>query len=243
MNSALRKRLLMLCLWIVVPAVSVFSQATPKKAAPKPPATTSASSAPAAADLALPTIQFEKYTLANGLVVILSEDHRLPLVSVNIWYHVGPANEIAGRTGFAHLFEHMMFEGSKHVPGNAHIRYLEAAGSSDLNGTTDFDRTNYFETLPSNQLELALWLESDRMGYLPDKLDQASLTNQQDVVRNERRQSIENNPYGIVEEGVYHLLFPKGHPVLRRCDGIARGHSGGEARGRAQLLQTLLRAE
>jgi len=163
-------------------------------------------------EIAMPTIKFEKYTLPNGLVVILSEDHRLPLVSTNIWYHVGPANELPGRTGFAHLFEHMMFEGSKHVPGNAHIRYLEAAGSSDLNGTTDFDRTNYFETLPSNQLELALWLESDRMGYLPDKLDQASLTNQQDVVRNERRQSIENSPYGIVEEGVYHLLFPKSHP-------------------------------
>jgi zinc protease len=160
----------------------------------------------------LPTIKFEKYTLPNGLVVILSEDHRLPLVSTNIWYHVGPANELPGRTGFAHLFEHMMFEGSKHVPGNAHIRFLEAAGASDLNGTTDFDRTNYFETLPSNQLELALWLESDRMGYLPDKLDLASLTNQQDVVRNERRQSIENSPYGIVEEDVFHLLFPKSHP-------------------------------
>ena len=145
-------------------------------------------------------------------MVILSEDHRLPLVSTNIWYHVGPANEIAGRTGFAHLFEHMMFEGSKHVPGNLHIRFLEAAGASDLNGTTDFDRTNYFETSPANPLELALWLESDRMGYLPDQLNQASLTNQQDVVRNERRQSIENSPYGIVEEAVFHTLFPKGHP-------------------------------
>ncbi len=97
-------------------------------------------------------------------------------------------------------------------PAMRHIRFLEAAGSSDMNGTTDFDRTNYFETLPSNQLELALWLESDRMGYLPDKLDQASLTNQQDVVRNERRQNIENSPYGIVEEDVFHLLFPKDHP-------------------------------
>ena len=160
----------------------------------------------------MPTIKFEKYTLPNGLVVILSEDHRLPLVSTNIWYHVGPANELPGKTGFAHLFEHMMFEGSKHAPGNSHIRFMEAAGASDLNGTTDFDRTNYFETLPSNQLELALWLESDRMGYLPDKLDQASLTNQQDVVRNERRQSIENSPYGIVEEALFHNLFPKGHP-------------------------------
>jgi zinc protease len=106
-----------------------------------------------------------------------------------------------------------MFEGSKHVPGNAHIRYLEAAGASDLNGTTDFDRTNYFETLPSNQLELALWLESDRMGFLPDKLDQASLTNQQDVVRNERRQSIENSPYGIVEEACFTSFFPRPIPT------------------------------
>jgi len=213
MTFTLRSRLLIMCLSIAVTAVSVFSQETAKKPPPKKavekPASTSAEKT---TEIALPTIKFEKYTLPNGLVVILTEDHRLPLVSTNIWYHVGPANEIAGRTGFAHLFEHMMFEGSKHVPGNSHIRYLEAAGSSDLNGTTDFDRTNYFETLPSNQLELALWLESDRMGYLPDKLDQASLTNQQDVVRNERRQSIENSPYGIVEEGVYHLLFPKSHP-------------------------------
>ncbi len=213
MTSALRNRLLILCLSVAVAATAVFSQDTAKKTPPKaPPAKAAASSAAESASIALPTIKFEKYTLANGLVVILSEDHRLPLVSTNIWYHVGPANELPGRTGFAHLFEHMMFEGSKHVPGNSHIRYLEAAGASDLNGTTDFDRTNYFETLPSNQLELALWLESDRMGYLPDKLDQASLTNQQDVVRNERRQNIENSPYGIVEEGVFHLLFPKSHP-------------------------------
>src|SRR5246127_431357 len=164
------------------------------------------------APLQVPQIKFERYKLANGLEVILSEDHRLPLVSVNLWYHVGAVNETAGRTGFAHLFEHMMFEGSKHVPGSSHFHYLEAAGASDVNGTTDFDRTNYYETLPSNQLELALWLESDRMGYLPDKLDQANLSNQQDVVRNERRQSVENAPYGVVEEGMYHLLFPKSHP-------------------------------
>ena len=158
--------------------------------------------------LQLPKIKFERYKLANGLEVILSEDHRLPIVSVNLWYHVGAVNEAAGRTGFAHLFEHMMFEGSKHVPGNSHFRYLEAAGASDINGTTEFDRTNYYETLPSNQLELALWLESDRMGYLPDNLDQANLSNQQDVVRNERRESYENAPYGIVREAVFHLLFP-----------------------------------
>src|SRR6202162_2544291 len=213
MNSALRSRLLILCLSIAIATVSVFSQDTAKKTPPgKSPAKVASPSAEVSAEIALPTIKFEKYTLPNGLVVTLSEDLRLPLVSTNIWYHVGPANEVPGRTGFAHLFEHMMFEGSKHVPGNSHIRFLEGAGASDLNGTTDFDRTNYFQTLPSNQLELALWLESDRMGYLPDKLDQASLTNQQDVVRNERRQSIENSPYGIVEEGVYHMLFPKSHP-------------------------------
>jgi zinc protease len=159
-----------------------------------------------------PTLKFDTFTLPNGLTVILSEDHRLPLVAVNLWYHVGPANEERGRTGFAHLFEHMMFQGSKHVPSDAHIKLLEAAGASDINGSTDFDRTNYFETLPANQLELALWLESDRMGYLLEKLDQASLSNQQDVVRNERRQVVENVPYGIVEEALYHTVYPKEHP-------------------------------
>jgi zinc protease len=160
----------------------------------------------------LPAIPFEKYKLKNGLEVILSEDHTLPLVSVNIWYHVGPANEKSGRTGFAHLFEHMMFEGSQHVGAKAHFGYLEAAGATEINGTTNFDRTNYYETVPSNQLDLALWLESDRMGYLPGKLDIQNLANQRDVVRNERRQSTENTPYGLVEEGLYHELFPKDHP-------------------------------
>jgi zinc protease len=166
----------------------------------------------AQARVTVPQIKFEKYTLKNGLEVILSENHRLPLVAVDLWYHVGPANERAGRTGFAHLFEHMMFEGSQHVGPKMHDRYLEGAGASDINGTTDFDRTNYFETLPSNQLELALWLESDRMGYLLNKLDAERLANQRDVVRNERRQSTENTPYGLVEEALYHQLFPKNHP-------------------------------
>jgi zinc protease len=213
MTSALLSRLLLVGLSFAVTAATVASQNPPGKAPPKKaPAKPAASTPDMTTSSEAPNIKYEKYTLPNGLVVILSEDHRLPLVSTNIWYHVGPANELPGRTGFAHLFEHMMFEGSKHVPGNAHIRFLEAAGATDLNGTTDFDRTNFFETIPSNQLELALWLESDRMGYLPDKLDQASLTNQQDVVRNERRQNIENTPYGIVEEAVFHNLFPKGHP-------------------------------
>jgi zinc protease len=167
----------------------------------------------------IPKIEFEKFSLSNGLDVILSEDHRLPLVAVNLWYHVGPANEAEGRTGFAHLFEHMMFQGSKHVPGDMHFRTVEGAGGSTINGTTGFDRTNYFETLPANQLELGLWLESDRMGYLLDQLDQANLSNQQDVVRNERRQSYENRPYGVVEEAIFHQVFPKSHPYYANVIG------------------------
>lgn len=157
-------------------------------------------------------INYQKTVLPNGLEVILVEDHRLPLVAVNIWYHVGPANEAPGLTGFAHLFEHMMFAGTRHVPRGMADSLLEGAGATDSNGSTDFDRTNYFDTVPSNQLELALWIHADRMGYLLDVLDQAALSNQQDVVRNERRQSIENRPYGIVEEALYHTLFPKDHP-------------------------------
>jgi len=159
-----------------------------------------------------PSIKYEKYKLKNGLEVILSEDHRLPLVAVNLWYHVGPMYEKPGRTGFAHLFEHMMFQGSKNVGAKAQFRYLEAAGASDINGTTDFDRTNYFETLPSNQLELALWLESDRMGFLLETLDGPKLANQRDVVRNERRQSVENAPYQLPEEVMTQTLYPAPHP-------------------------------
>src|SRR5467141_2064567 len=189
---------------------------TPEKAAAQEPAKPAAAKP---APLEVPELKFEKYKLENGLEVILSEDHRLPMVAVNLWYHVGAANEVPGRTGFAHLFEHMMFEGSRHVPTNAHNSLLEAAGASDINGSTDFDRTNYYETLPSNQLELALWLESDRMGYLPDQLIQANLSRQQDVVRNERRERLENSPYGVVEEGLFHQIFPKEHPYYGRIIG------------------------
>ncbi|HMI31897.1 MAG TPA: pitrilysin family protein [Candidatus Limnocylindrales bacterium] len=164
-------------------------------------------------------LEFEKYTLPNGLEVVLHEDHQLPIVAVNIWYHAGPANERAGQTGFAHLFEHLMFQSSGHVPEDSYFKYLEAAGASFVNGSTDFDRTNYLEDLPSNQLELALWLESDRMGFLLDRLDAPSFANQQDVVRNERRQSVENAPYGLVEEELYHQLFPKTHPYYASVIG------------------------
>jgi len=177
-------------------------------------------SAPAPANAnAIPTIPFEKYTLANGLEVILSEDHRVPTASVDIWYHVAPANEAAGRTGFAHLFEHMMFQGSKHVPGDSHFKLLEAAGGTNLNGTTDFDRTNYFQTLPANRLELALWLESDRMGYLLDSLDERQLAVQRGVVRSERKEGIEDAPYGMVSEAIYQTAFPKGHPYYANVIG------------------------
>src|ERR1039458_4240502 len=138
MTCAFFSRLLLLSLSAAVAAVTVYRQNPAKKEPAKKAPAKPASSAAGAQLSDLPTIKFEKYTLPNGLVVILSEDHRLPLVSTNIWYHVGPANEVAGKTGFAHLFEHMMFEGSKHVPGNAHIRFLEAAGASDFDGTTRF---------------------------------------------------------------------------------------------------------
>ncbi|MBB5368117.1 MULTISPECIES: pitrilysin family protein [unclassified Janthinobacterium] len=173
----------------------------------------------AASATVVPNIAYEKYNLPNGLEVILVQDHKLPVTAVNIWYHVGPANEAPGLTGFAHLFEHMMFAATKHVPRGLADQLLEGAGATDSNGSTDFDRTNYFDTVPSNQLELALWAHSDRMGYLLDVLDQTALTNQQDVVRNERRQSVENRPYGIVEEALYHQLFPKTHPYYASVIG------------------------
>jgi zinc protease len=178
--------------------------------------------APAAAppaSPALPQVAYEKFTLPNGLQVILVEDHRLPMVAVNLWYHVGPANEAPGLTGFAHLFEHMMFAATRHLPRGLADRLLEGAGATDSNGSTDYDRTNYYDTVPANQLELALWVHADRMGYLLDVLDQAALSNQQDVVRNERRQSVENRPYGIVEEALNHALFPKNHPYYAAVIG------------------------
>ncbi len=155
-------------------------------------------------------VQFDKYRLENGLDVILSEDHRLPVVAINVWYHVGPAYEKPGRTGFAHLFEHMMFQGSKHV-GAQPIRVLETAGATQINGTTGFDRTNYFETVPADKLEFGLWFESDRMAWLLDTLTARKLANQRDVVHNERRQG-ENQPYKLVEEELYRQLFPGVHP-------------------------------
>ena len=156
-------------------------------------------------------IPFETYTLPNGLTVILSPDHSTPTVAVAAWYHVGSKNETAGRTGFAHLFEHVMFTGSGHVPYGLHDKLTEGVGGSN-NGTTSNDRTLYFETVPSNYLESALWLESDRMGYLLDKLDIEKLNAQRDVVKNERRQSMDNQPYGRADEILAQAVYPATHP-------------------------------
>ena len=156
------------------------------------------------------SISYEKVTLSNGLDVILHQDHAIPLVAVNVWYHVGSKDEEPGRTGFAHLFEHVMFEGSKHH-NSSHFDPLQKAGAN-LNGSTTQDRTNYWEDVPSNYLELALWLEADRMGFLLDALDQQRFDVQRDVVKNERRQSYENRPYGMAQSQIQDALFPAPHP-------------------------------
>jgi zinc protease len=156
-------------------------------------------------------IPIETFRLPNGLFVTLSEDHTAPIVAVNLWYHVGSANERAGRTGFAHLFEHMLFQGSADVAANEHFELVQRAGGT-LNGSTWLDRTNYFETVPSNQLELALWLEANRMGYLLPAMTQQKLDTQRDVVQNERRWSMDNQPYGTWWEKLPALAFPPEHP-------------------------------
>lgn len=156
-------------------------------------------------------IPHETYTLPNGLTVILSVDHTTPTVAVDVWYHVGSKNELPGRTGFAHLFEHVMFTGSGHVPYGTHDQLTEGVGGSN-NGTTSNDRTTYYETVPSNYLEDELWLESDRMGFLLDKLDLAKLNAQREIVKNERRQSMDNQPYGRAEEILSQATYPASHP-------------------------------
>ena len=156
-------------------------------------------------------IPFERVTLENGLRVLLSRDAHAPVVAVNLWYNVGSKNERPGRTGFAHLFEHMMFQGSQNVPDTAHFAYIEKAGGT-LNGTTWLDRTNYFETVPSHYLETVLWLESDRLGFLWPAMTQAKLDNQRDVVKNERRWRVDNQPYGDWDERLQALLYPPDHP-------------------------------
>jgi predicted Zn-dependent peptidase len=161
--------------------------------------------------LPIPTVNFTDERLANGLRLIVAEDHLAPVVAINVWYNVGSKHEQPGKTGFAHLFEHVMFQGSKHVAKAEHIALVQAAGGT-MNGTTWLDRTNYFETMPSHQLDLALWLEADRMATLLDALNQENLDNQREVVKNEKRWSYDNRPYGTWQEKLQAHLYPPEHP-------------------------------
>jgi zinc protease len=156
-------------------------------------------------------IPYSRHRLDNGLEVVLSPDPSAPVVAVNLWYRVGSRDERPGRTGFAHLFEHMMFQGSEHVPETAHFAHIEQSGGS-LNGSTWLDRTNYYEALPSNHLELGLWLESDRLGWLLGAMTQEKLDNQRDVVKNERRWRVDNQPYGDWDERLQVMVYPPDHP-------------------------------
>ena len=194
------RRYLLVPLCYLIAACAPAATVTTSSGAPNPPAASP-----------VPKIQFEKYTLANGLEVILHEDHSTPIVTVNTWYKVGSGDEKPGRTGFAHLFEHIMFMGSQNVPVGAFDKELEAAGA-DNNGSTTEDRTNYYENLPSNALALALWLDADRMGFLLPTMDKAKLDLQREVVKNERRQGVDNVPYGRADETILAALYPKGHP-------------------------------
>jgi predicted Zn-dependent peptidase len=173
---------------------------------------------------AIADLPFTRHTLANGLRVVLHPDKALPLVAINLWYHVGSKNERPGRTGFAHLFEHMLFQGSAHIGTNDHFRYVQQVGGV-ANGSTWYDRTNYYETLPAHQLDLGLWLESDRMGFLLPAITAQNLETQRQVVMNERRQRIENQPYGLAGERLRELLYPPDHPyhwpVIGYMDDIA----------------------
>ncbi len=180
---------ILLALSLATPALAQTPAAAPKK-------------------IELPYTQF---TLPNGLHVIVHEDHSVPIATVNMWYHVGSARERTGRTGFAHLFEHLMFMGSGHVKPGEFDEWLEATGGEN-NGSTTNDRTNYYINVPSNALELALFLESDRMGYLLDTMTPKTVDAQRDVVKNERRQSYENRPYGLAEPTIDEMLYPDGHP-------------------------------
>lgn len=172
-------------------------------------------------------LEFEHYELDNGLDVILRRDDRVPVVSVSVWYSVGSANEGEGSRGFAHLFEHMMLQGSAHAPGDWYRR-MQAVGATGVNATTNVDRTAYFQDVPSDQLEMALWAEADRMGFLLDAVDEVTLRNQQSVIRNERRERVDNAPYGLAQEEVYRLLFPESHPYHYPAVGTHAGIQAAE---------------
>ncbi len=195
----------------ILPFAAAFCLAACAAQAPQADAATPAGAA-AIDPSALPDVDipYQRFVLDNGLTVLVHEDHKAPVVALNVWYHVGSKNEPAGRHGFAHLFEHLMFEGSQHFDKD-YFQVLEPAGATDMNGTTNVDRTNYFETVPTSALDRALWLESDRMGYMAQSITQAKLDQQRGVVENEKRQD-ENQPYGKVEDVIAEQTYPPGHP-------------------------------
>ena len=186
-------------------------------------------------------LNHERFTLDNGLRVLVHEDRKAPVVAVSIWYHVGSRNEPEGQTGFAHLFEHLMFNGSENYDGEW-FEPLEQVGATSLNGTTWLDRTNYFQTVPTPALDLALWMESDRMGHLLGAVTQEKLDNQRGVVQNEKRQG-DNQPYGRVNYNLYEGLFPPGHPYRHSTIGSMEDLGRGLARRGASVVQGLLRSE
>src|ERR671922_352030 len=189
------------CRLVALIAVVAFTVSAPQVAG---------QAAGVAAQTAAVDIPYQRHVLPNGLTLILHEDHKAPIVAVNVWYHVGSKNERPGRTGFAHLFEHLMFNGSEHY-NDDYFKPLEKVGATDLNGTTNNDRTNYFQNVPTSALDLVLFLESDRMGHLLGAIDQARLDEQRGVVQNEKRQG-ENQPYGKVFLNVAENTYPRGHP-------------------------------
>ncbi len=190
----------------------------------------------------VPTVAFSDERLANGLRLIVAEDHLAPVVAINLWYDVGSKHEQPGKTGFAHLFEHVMFQGSRHVAKAEHIALVQAAGGT-MNGTTWLDRTNYFETLPSHQLDLGLWLEADRMATLLDALSQENLDNQREVVKNEKRWSYDNRPYGSWQEKLQGHLFPESHPYHHSTIGSMEDLDAASLEDVERLLPDVLRAE
>ncbi len=207
MRSDVRAGLLTSMLAVV--AGCAAASAAPQSAAPEVERADPAASEQVTATYEIPEIEYTKYVLDNGLTLIVHEDHKAPIVAVNIWYHVGSKNEPEGRTGFAHLFEHLMFNGSEHY-NDDYFQVMERIGATDLNGTTSNDRTNYFQNVPRSALDVALWMESDRMGHLLGAIDQAKLDEQRGVVQNEKRQG-ENQPYGRVFELIQEAVYPEGH--------------------------------
>src|SRR6201999_2875566 len=198
---------------LAIPALLLASALSPLSAATQP--------APLTVLADQVKLPYEQFTLANGLRVVVSTDRKAPVVGVAIWYHAGSKDEPAGKTGFAHLFEHLMFNGSENAPGDF-FGPLEKVGATDYNGTTSFDRTNFFETVPTGALPLALFLESDRMGHLLGAVGQETLDRQRGVVQNEKRQD-DNQPYGLVQYAEQQALFPDGHPYQHTTIGSTGG--------------------